>query len=88
MDNNGDLWFISGQHVNYIWKYSRSLNQWVWVKGENTFNPVVVYETQGVPSTTAKQGHRIGHAVWMDAAGNFHVFGEGGISVRIAPGVT
>lgn len=66
----------------FIAFFSVSLSQnWTWMRGDN-FNGATpgTYGTMGVPATTNTPGHRHGSATWVDASGNFWLFGGEGHS--------
>lgn len=86
-DNSGNLWLFGGQghattvslgHMNDLWKYTPSSNEWVWLSGANVINQLGVYGTKGVASTTNSPGARGGSATWVDNNGNFWMFGGAG----------
>ncbi len=77
-DASGNLWLFGGfdnDYHNDLWKYSPSINQWTWVSGTNSPNDVGTYGSQGVPSTSNAPASRAGATGWIDASGNFWVFG-------------
>lgn len=83
IDINGDLWLFGGYgydgsspgYLNDFWKYSTTLNQWSWVKGDATVNNAGIYGIQGVPDYTSKSGARNGSVSWTDGNGNLWFFG-------------
>lgn len=82
-DNNGDFWLFGGynsgtQFRNDLWKYSTSLNQWVWVNGDSTYNKLGIYGTINVPNAANKPGARSAQATWTDINGNLWLFGGTG----------
>lgn len=48
---------------------------WVWVKGSNTFTQWGKYGTQGIPSVNNTPGAREYGATWTDTLGNLWLFG-------------
>jgi len=54
---------------------SQSSNQWTWVAGSNVINQNGNYGVQGSPSFITTPGGRSGESSWIDAAGNFWLFG-------------
>jgi N-acetylneuraminic acid mutarotase len=88
IDDSGNLWLfggLAGNYFNDLWKYDPSINQWTWVKGDNTtsfgINGIFgIYGTQGIPSSANKPGTRFGSCSWKDNSGNFWLFGGWGYS--------
>ncbi len=84
VDGTGSLWLFGGDSVggylNDLWKFTPSTNQWTWVSGGDSPNAVGVYGTLGSTAATNFPGSRSGAASWIDAAGNFWLFGGNGIS--------
>ncbi len=84
IDSTGSLWLFGGNafggFLNDLWKFTPSTNQWTWVSGGNAPNALGVYGTQGATAATNVPGSRSPAAFWIDAAGNFWLFGGNGIS--------
>jgi hypothetical protein len=84
IDGTGSLWLFGGNSfagfLNDLWKFTPNTNQWTWVSGGNTPNALGVYGTQGATAATNVPGSRSPAAFWIDAAGNFWLFGGNGIS--------
>jgi N-acetylneuraminic acid mutarotase len=84
IDSSGSLWLFGGGTVggflNDLWKFMPSTNQWTWMSGGNAPNALGVYGTQGTAAATNVPGSRSPAAFWIDAAGNFWLFGGSGIS--------
>jgi N-acetylneuraminic acid mutarotase len=88
-DGSGNLWLFggggyaaptsTGGALNDLWKYSPSSNQWTWVYGDSTGNVYGECGTQGVEAITNKPGGREWGVSWVDASGNFWVFGGFGM---------
>ena len=83
-DKAGNLWLFGGSGydsagatgvLNDLWEYSVSNNQWTWISGANVGNQAGVYGTLGTPAAANVPGGRYLPACWMDAAGNFWIFG-------------
>ncbi|HEV2272071.1 MAG TPA: kelch repeat-containing protein [Steroidobacteraceae bacterium] len=84
-DANGNVWMFGGftydtstsknHHLNDLWEYSPSSNEWTWIGGANTFDADGVYGTQGVAAAANVPGARNGSLFWTDAHGNFWLFG-------------
>jgi hypothetical protein len=84
-DASGDIWIFGGYYRSGtnnqgnqwddLWKYNMSSNQWVWLSGDNTFNSLGNYNTQGVSSPSNRPGNRSYSYRWLDTAGHFWFFG-------------
>jgi len=78
---NGDLWFFGGgndqnKSYNDMWKYNIATNQWTWVRGSSTPNPIVSAPTKCVASNSIDPAPRYeSRACWTDSCGNFWMFG-------------
>ena len=80
-DGSGNLWLFGGQGddtfdnpglLNDLWKYNISSGNWTWVSGSKVVNQAGVY-TGAAPSLTP--GARWTPSSWVDASGNFWLFG-------------
>jgi len=84
IDSTGSLWLFGGDSfggfLNDLWKFTPNTNQWTWMSGGNTPNALGVYGTQGATAATNVPGSRSPAAFWIDAAGDFWLFGGSGIS--------
>ena len=87
-DASGNMWLFGGQglattgingFLNDLWKYDPFTNQWTWIKGNNTINGFGVYGTIGVAAAGNNPGGRIHATTWIDASGNFWLFGGEGL---------
>ncbi len=106
IDQSGNLWFFGGlgidanlnnfSHMNDLWKFSPSTNQWTWMGGSQTVgSPAVcregvcgqpgVYGTLGTPAAANIPGGREGPASWTDAEGDFWMFGGYGYDLAGNP---
>lgn len=83
-DANGNIWLFGGvgtyggaigAHLNDLWEYLPSSNQWAWMGGPNTGNGLAVYGTKGVAAAANVPGGRFGSVNWTDTNGNFWLFG-------------
>ena len=87
-DGSGNLWLhggnsyfpISAEQRNYndLWKYDPLVNQWTWMKGDNTYvtpDAPGVYGTQGIADAANKPGSRYQSVTWTDTFGNLWLFG-------------
>lgn len=88
VDSSGNLWLFGGDgwdstgawgYLNDLWKYTPSNGQWTWVSGSSTANPNGVYGTKGTGSTSNYPGGRAVPCSWVDASGNFWLFGGWGL---------
>jgi N-acetylneuraminic acid mutarotase len=88
-DASGNLWMFGGEGIsgtpvlswlNDLWKYDISLNQWIWIRGSNAPDQVGNYGTPGVPASTNEPGAREFAVSWVDASGNFWLFGGDGFA--------
>ncbi len=87
-DATGTLWLFGGagydastsfeDYLNDLWSYNPATNQWTWVKGSNLSGAAGVYGTIGTPAPGNVPGARVGGTSWIDASGNFFLFGGGG----------
>lgn len=87
-DANGNLWLLGGwnnsgpnQHWNDLWEFLPSIGQWAWVGGSNVANAAGVYGVQGVAAPGNSPGGRTYAAHWVDASGNFWLYGGEGIDI-------
>ncbi len=89
-DANGALWLFGGGstgtvgNLNDLWKYSAG--QWTWMGGSSGADQAGTYGTQGVAAANNIPGGRWSNISWTDAAGNFWLFGGGGIDSAGAHG--
>jgi N-acetylneuraminic acid mutarotase len=88
VDASGNFWLFGGAgyasdtafgSVDDLWEYSPAINQWAWMGG-NSASALVksefgVYGTLGVPSANNLPGGRSNAVTWVDANGNFWLFG-------------
>ncbi|MCU1300079.1 MAG: hypothetical protein JWQ87_363 [Candidatus Sulfotelmatobacter sp.] len=84
-DAAGNFWLFGGfgldsagvgGGLNDLWKYSAG--QWTWVSGANVTDQQSTYGTQGTAAPGNTPGARQSSMVWMDASGNFWLFGGSG----------
>jgi N-acetylneuraminic acid mutarotase len=89
LDASGTLWLFGGKGygasggdglLSDLWKYNPSNNQWTWVHGPNSNGQFSTYGTINTPSVANNPGGREQPAPWIDAAGNFYLFGGRGFS--------
>ncbi len=84
-DPSGNFWFFGGNgqdstedgagYLNDLWEYSPSAGQWTWVSGANVAGQSGTYGTQGTATASNVPGARGLAASWIDASGNFWLFG-------------
>jgi Chitobiase/beta-hexosaminidase C-terminal domain/Galactose oxidase, central domain len=86
-DSSGDLWLFGGDaddqtcgnvHLNDLWEFNTSLQQWRWMGGsvESPCNaPAGVYGTLGTPAPGNIPGARYSAVSWTDVNGNFWLYG-------------
>jgi len=89
-DRNGNFWLFGGNGadangidgvLNDVWKFNPTTGEWAWMGGSSEFtaNPHTgqagVYGTLGSPSSGNIPGGRDAAASWVDASGNFWLFG-------------
>lgn len=83
----GKLWMFGGAGydstgtvgvLNDLWMFDPATNQWTWVSGANRANATGIYSSLGVTSSTNVIGARSAAATWVDAQGNFWLFGGSG----------
>jgi N-acetylneuraminic acid mutarotase len=100
LDANGNLWMFGGLgddstgtaslSLNDLWMYSTSVGEWIWVGGPATvthkFGMPGVYGTLGTAAASNWPGGRYGSSAWVDAAGNFWLFGGDGYDVNGSAG--
>jgi N-acetylneuraminic acid mutarotase len=101
-DLSGDLWLFGGEgndangvtascsqagicNLNDLWKFSDG--QWTWMGGSSLVDQPGAYGIQDVPSLGNYPGARWGAYSWIDASGNFWLFGGNGMDSSPAPGV-
>ena len=87
---------------NDLWKFDPSISQWAWMSGNTARNCAVntlqiqtcsysqpgVYGTQGVAAVANAPGGRFGASSWVDANGNFWIFGGDGLDANGSAGGT
>ncbi|MCW3120004.1 MAG: Kelch repeat type 2-containing protein [Chitinophagaceae bacterium] len=86
VDAAGSVWLFGGHQsgsntldrLNDLWKYDPVGNQWTWVNGDNTVDQSGIYGTIGVAAISNKPGAREETVGWVDASGNFWLFGGEG----------
>jgi N-acetylneuraminic acid mutarotase len=88
-DASGNLWLFGGvgngtvnnqDLLNDVWKYNISTGQWTWVKGSSSTMQTANYGTLNVSNNSNRPGARLGACNWIDASGNFWMFGGYGVA--------
>jgi hypothetical protein len=90
-DSSGKFWLFGGSgydsagnfgDLNDLWKFDPALGtygEWAWMGGSNTVpeygGQTGVYGTLGTPASGNIPGGRQGAVSWIDASGNFWLFG-------------
>lgn len=87
-DSTGNFWVYSGVSFSYgnvdgfddVWKFDVASQNWIWMRGSTTIDPLAVFGTQGIPSPDNTPGFRyFGSLSWTGKDGKFWLFsGEGG----------
>jgi hypothetical protein len=89
-DSSGNFWMFGGYQTvsngsgpgNDVWKYSPSTGLWTcWTSGTGLPGQASSYGTQGVPSSTSFPGGRSLSLGWIDASGNFWIYGGEGTEI-------
>ncbi|MEO8405156.1 MAG: kelch repeat-containing protein [Chitinophagaceae bacterium] len=88
VDVAGNLWLFGGEgngvsgagYLNDLWKYDMSVDQWIWMNGDNTTGNNGAYGIQGVADVNNKPGSRERPLAWVDATGNFWMMGGRGFA--------
>jgi len=84
LDALGKLWVFGGYGydsagtlglLNDLWNYNPTTNQWTWISGSKTVNQAGNYGTQGATAGSNVPGARQASMSWIDASGNFWLFG-------------
>jgi hypothetical protein len=91
IDAPGNLWLFGGIGIdaaggygslNDLWKFDPTLGtngEWTWMGGSSTaINVSGVYGALGTPASTNIPGGRYGAMSWIDAGGNFWLYGGNG----------
>ena len=85
IDASGNHWLFGGSgydsagtvgDLNDLWKFDGT--HWTWVSGSNTATAKGVYGTQGIAAAANVPGARAYAVSWIDANGNFWLFGGNG----------
>ena len=80
---DGKLWLFGGHDLvgdchNNMWQFDLSTNEWTWVHGDNAPPFAASNGSLGVASATNVPKGRWNNTRWVDADGNFIIFGSRG----------
>jgi hypothetical protein len=93
LDASGSLWLFGGDGIDStgtrgllgdLWQFRAGA--WTWVAGTNLAGVPGVYGTLGSPATGNAPGARYFASTWVDASGNFWLFGGVGYDATGAYG--
>ncbi|HEY3849789.1 MAG TPA: kelch repeat-containing protein [Steroidobacteraceae bacterium] len=88
VDSLGNLWLFGGYgydyagnpgYLNDLWEFNPIAGTWTWVSGSNTSDGNSSYGSVGIPSASNVPGARDVATSWVDASGNFWLFGGFGL---------
>jgi N-acetylneuraminic acid mutarotase len=86
-DPKGKLWLFGGEafgssslsgNINDLWQFNPSNMKWMWVRGNNNPGQNGQYGSLNMYAPTNTPGGRNSICGWMDAKGNFALFGGQG----------
>jgi N-acetylneuraminic acid mutarotase len=91
-DSSGKLWLFGGDgsdsagtvgYLNDLWKFDPGSSEWTWIGGNSTIPSIGSghageYGTQGTAAAGNIPGSRWAASSWVDASGNFWLFGGAG----------
>jgi N-acetylneuraminic acid mutarotase len=95
LDQAGNVWLFGGQgvdstgaqgYLNDLWRYAQGAGEWTWVAGANTANGLGVYDTGNIGGAGNFPGARYDAVAWIDAGGDFRLFGGYGLDSAGNPG--
>jgi N-acetylneuraminic acid mutarotase len=87
IDARDNIWVFAGHgedsagasgDLNDLWKFNPANNTWTWISGTDVVNATGTYGTVGTAAASNMPGARQDANSWIDAAGNFWVFGGQG----------
>ncbi len=91
IDGTNNLWLFGGAgygsvlgvgDLNDLWKYDQGTNQWTWMRGSKSVNQSAFTGTLGIPNATNTPGGIHNAVSWVDATGNFCLFGGSGYNYQ------
>ena len=94
-DAAGNFWLFGGNGydsagklgmLNDAWEYQAAAKQWIWISGSQRNGMAGVYGMLGMGAIADTPGARSAGAAWVDAAGNFWLFGGSGLDSAKASG--
>jgi hypothetical protein len=79
--DGGNYWLFGGYgysafgegYLNDLWKFNGT--NWTWVSGSSSVDQYALYGTKGVAAALNVPGSRYQSISWIDASGNFWLFG-------------
>jgi N-acetylneuraminic acid mutarotase len=96
-DRNGNFWLFGGfgfgyspfneSDLNDLWEFNPNTRLWAWMGGSHITGHPGVYGTHQVPSPTNVPGARDRASAWVDAGGNFWLFGGIGVGAGSTTGL-
>lgn len=91
IDGSNNLWLFGGAgygnvlgvgDLNDLWKYTPGTNNWTWMHGAKVVNQSAITGTLGIPNATNTPGGLHNAVSWVDASGNFCLFGGSGYNYQ------
>jgi hypothetical protein len=78
IDASGNFWLFGGNvgntyFLNDLWEYGNG--EWTWISGSSALSQPGTYGVEGTPASGNVPGGRWGAVSWIDASGNFWLFG-------------
>jgi len=95
VDGSSNFWLFGGYGINAtgtpvilndLWEYQNSSKQWVWYNGSYNGNSAGYYGTLSTLSSSNMPGSRYYAARWIDASGNFWMYGGDGLDAASSSG--
>ncbi len=89
VDRNGAPWLFGGQgpnfsHLNDLWRWDGA--SWTWMAGSSQAEGAGVYGTLGLAEPANRPGGRWSGTTWVDARGQFWLYGGYGLDASGAAG--
>jgi hypothetical protein len=89
VDRSGNFWLFGGfgvpasiyneSDLNDLWEFNPNTRLWAWMGGSHISGHPGIYGTHHLPSPTNIPGARDSASAWVDANGNFWLFGGIGV---------